>query len=171
MRICVVEVVSLEEGSDQFCITFQKLVQHLTIVNMVATLWSHRRWCIMQQLILLDWLYVHLLVKCLVRSWINIGWEVWNPLVHLFSILLVEVLLGSTLSVIACWNEERYVKFDISESVKYFKELLCADLFVHCLLGRLENAFLIAHGWSAWPSCVVRIDAYPLSLVLRLNHL
>ena len=171
MWISEVEVIGLKQRSDQFSISFQKFVQHLTVVDVVATLRCHRRRCVMEQLILLNRLDSHLLIKCLVRCRIEIVGHIWNPFVHVLCILLVEVLLCSTLPIISSRNEERYIKFDVSESVKYFEELFTPMLFVQHLFWSLENPFLIAHGWGTWPTRIVSIDTDPLSFILGLDHL
>ena len=165
-----VEVIRFEKRSHKFGIAFEKLVEHLTIVYVIAALGSNCWWSIVQQLVLLDSLYVHLLIEGLVWRCENIAGQILKTLLHVFGVLLIEILLSSTLSIISSWNEKWNVKFNISECVKYFHKTLSTDFFVKALLSLLEHAFFVAHRWRAWPAAVVRIDANPLCLVLRLNH-
>ena len=60
------ERIRLEDGPNKLSVAFEQLVEHLTIIDVVAALWSNCWWSIMQQLILLDWLDVHLLIECLI---------------------------------------------------------------------------------------------------------
>ena len=46
VRVGEVEAISLEEGSDQFGVSSEKLVQHLTVINMVSSLRHHGWWCV-----------------------------------------------------------------------------------------------------------------------------
>lgn len=101
MGISEVEVIGLEKRSDKFRIAFKKFVQHLTVVNVVATLRCHRRRCVMEQLILLDRFDYHLLIECLVWCCIEVGGHILYPLVHVLCILLVEVLLCTTLPIVS----------------------------------------------------------------------
>ena len=73
MRIREIEAVSLEKGPDQLGVTFQEFVEHLAVVDVVASLRSHGGWSIVKQLVFLDSLDVHLLVECLIRSCIYVG--------------------------------------------------------------------------------------------------
>ena len=42
VRVCKVKAVGLEDRSDQLCVTFQELVKHLAVVDVVAAAWALR---------------------------------------------------------------------------------------------------------------------------------
>ena len=46
VRVCVVKIVSLQNRTDQLCITFEELVEHFAVIDVIAaarTLSRHRR--------------------------------------------------------------------------------------------------------------------------------
>ena len=61
------EVISLKQRPDQLGVTPDELVEHLAVVDVMAPLGDHRRWGVVEQLILLDRLDHYLLVEGLHR--------------------------------------------------------------------------------------------------------
>ena len=68
MGIGEVEVIGLKKGPNKLRIALQELVEHLGVVDVVASLRLHRWWCIMEQLVLGDCFDVDLLVESLERG-------------------------------------------------------------------------------------------------------
>ena len=125
----------------------------------------------MEKLVLLDCLDIHLLIECLIRCRVDVAGQILEALIHVLGVLLIEILLCPALPIVSCRNQERDVKFDISEGVKNFHEPLSSDFFIDVLLSLLELPLLVAHLGGSRPATVVRVDANPLGLVLGLNHL
>ena len=124
----------------------------------------------MEKLVLLDCLDIHLLIECLIGCRVDVARQILEALVHVLGVLLIKVLLGPALPIVSCRNQEGNVKFDISEGVKNFHEPLSSDFFIDVLLSLLELPLLVAHLGGARPAAVVGVDAYPLGLVLGLDH-
>ena len=170
MRVSVVEVIYLKDGPHKFCIAFEQLVEHLTVIDVVA---SHsaawRQWSI-QELRLLDRLNMDALVEGVFRRCMEIVGQVTHGLLKVLIAFVKEVLLSATLSVVPRWDEQRIVLFQVSERVENLSKLHTAHFFL-LLLSRLgEGTISVAHQWGAWSASKVCIDAHPLRFKLGLDQ-
>jgi len=64
MRVSIIERIGLKNGTNKLCVTFEQLVKHLAIVNVVAAARSLRRRGCLEYLSLCDWFDKNLLVEC-----------------------------------------------------------------------------------------------------------
>ena len=72
----------------------------------------------MQQLRLVDWLDYHLLIEILHRRCEHILGQIVRLFFDLGVGLLVEVLLGSALTIVERRDQQRIVRFNVAQCVK-----------------------------------------------------
>ena len=94
----------------------------------------------------------YLLIERIHRGSIKVLRQVSYTLFQVFVSLIEEILLSSALSIITGRYQQRVIIFNVSESIKYFNELL-SPFFLLLLLPRLyEISLRVAHQGSAGSS-------------------
>lgn len=170
VRVCKIERICLQEWPDQLGVPLEQLVEHLGVVDVVATLRLHRRRRVVEQLGAIYWRNGNDLVEGLDGGRIQILTHVVGPIFYVPTRLVKEVLLCSWLAIICGWNEEWKVVLDIPERIKCFYKSFIACHFVDGLLRHRKVSLLVAHGARARLIRVLSINSDPLTFKLRLNH-
>ena len=109
MRVRVVEVVGFEDAAHELRVTFEKLVQHLLVLDVVASARSLRGDGRVQKLLLGDLVDVLDLIDGLHGGCVEILSQVHDRLLQIFVSLIEEVLLCARLPVITGRYQERVV--------------------------------------------------------------
>ena len=169
VRVREVEIVGLKDGTDELGLTFQNLIEHLAVVDVVAALGTLRlRWPT-QDLRLRYRFYVHLLVKRLHRRRVDVLRQVGHTLLKVLVAFVEEVLLGSALTVVSRRNQQWEVVLNVAESVEDFDEFLSPGLLLLLLSCLVEDSFRVAKLRCAWSAREVSVNADPMRLELLLN--
>ena len=94
------ESICLKDGPYKLSVAFEQLVEHLTIIDVVATAWPRARQRLCQELLLSYMLEVYRLVERIQGRCVQILCQVVETLLQV-SIALEEVLLRSAGPVIS----------------------------------------------------------------------
>ena len=170
MRVRVVEVVGFEDAAHELRVTFEKLVQHLLVLDVVASARSLRGDGRVQKLLLGDLVDVLDLIDGLHGGCVEILSQVHDRLLQIFVSLVEEVLLGARLAVIPGRYQERVVVLQVAQRVEYFQELESACFLLLLLSGLIESPILVAEKRCAGTATKVCVNADPLRFELGLNH-
>ena len=170
MRVRVVEVVGFEDAAHELRVTFEKLVQHLLVLDVVASARSLRGDGRVQKLLLGDLVDVLDLIDGLHGGCVEILSQVHDRLLQIFVCLVEEVLLCARLAVVAGRYQEWVVIFQVAQRVEYFQELESACFLLLLLSGLIESPILVAEKRCAGTATKVCVNADPLRFELGLNH-
>lgn len=170
VRVSEVERVGLEDGPDQLGVAFEQLVEHFTVIDVVAPTralsWRGR----LQQLCLGDGLYENLLIECVHGRSIQVLGQIVNALFEIFVSLVEEVLLSSALSVVTRGDEKWKIVLHVSQGVKNLNKLLRSTFLFLLLFCLVKSALSITHQRSPRPARVISVNPDPLRLELRLDQ-
>ena len=166
----VVEVIGLEDAAHELCVTFEKLIEHLLVLDVVASAGSLSGDGRVQELLLGDLVDMLDLIDGLHGGCVEILCQVHDRLLQIFICLVEEVLLGARLAVVAGRYQERVVVLQVAQRVEYFQELESACFLLLLLSGLIECPILVAEKRCAGAATKVSVDADPLRFELGLNH-
>ena len=105
MRIREIKAVGFEDGSYQLRVTFQELIEHLAIVDMVAAARSLGRRGRLQQLRLCDRFNVYLLIERIYWRRVQVLRQIVDALLQVLVTFVEKILLCATLPVVARRDE------------------------------------------------------------------
>ena len=105
VRIREIKAVGFEDGSYQLRVTFQELVEHLAIVDMVAAARSLGRRGRLQQLRLCDRFNVYLLIERIYWRRVQVLRQIVDALLQVLVAFVEKILLCTTLPVVARRDE------------------------------------------------------------------